>query len=98
MAEAWGLGAQAIRDAVQRGDLFEVWVNESPFVPSVLIPLGFELASKLCRSLKIRTASGKLVFLLRPHGGLGGRTVVQAVQSNTPLCRIEELADAWARS
>jgi len=46
LADAWGLGAQAISEAVQRGDLFEVWVNESPFFPSVLIPLGFELVGR----------------------------------------------------
>ena len=98
LAKAWGLAAQAIQNAVQRGDLFEVWVKESPYFPSVLIPLGFEQASRLCRSLKIQTAAGRLVFLLRPLGGLGGKTVVQSLQSNTPLCRIKELADAWARN
>jgi hypothetical protein len=95
LAQAWGLGAKALEAAIQRGDLFEVWVNESPYVPAVLIPLGVELASKLCKALKIQPASEKLIFLLRPHGGLGGKTVVQALQSGARLSRIEELADAW---
>ena len=98
LAEAWGLGAQAVQNAVQLGDLFEIWVNKSTYFPAVLVPLGFEQASELCRSLKIETASGKLVFLLRTHGGLSGRTVVEALQSGTSLSRIEELADDWART
>ncbi|MDO9316168.1 MAG: hypothetical protein Q7T97_16665 [Burkholderiaceae bacterium] len=96
LAQAWGLGAQALETAIQRGDIFEVWVNESPYVPAVLIPLGVQLASKLCKALKIQPGSEKLIFLLRPHGGLGGKTVVQALQSGARLSRIEELADAWA--
>jgi hypothetical protein len=96
LAEAWGLMPQALETAVQRGDLFEVWVNNSPYLLAVLLPLGAELASKLCQALKFQPTAGKLIFLLRPHGGLGGKTVVQALQSGARLSRIEELADAWA--
>lgn len=42
------------------------------------------------------TASAKLVFLMREHGGLNGQTVVQALKSGTPMGRIEELACADA--
>lgn len=36
----------------------------------------------------------KLVFLMRAHGGLGGKTVAQALESGTPMSRIEQLAVA----
>ncbi len=97
LAQAWGLGMPAMEAAVKRGDLFEVWVDNEPYFPAALIPLGIEQASRLCRALGIQTASGKLIFLLRPHVGLGGKTVVQSLQSGTPLSRIKELADAWTR-
>ncbi len=96
LAQAWGLGAQALEAAIQLGELFEVWVDGSRYLPAVLLPLGVELASKLCKTLKILTASEKLIFLLRPHGGLGGKTVVQALQSGARPSRIEELAQACA--
>jgi hypothetical protein len=97
LAEAWRIGTEATEAAVERGDLFEVWVNKSRYIPAALIPLGLEQAARLCHALKGQPASEKLIFLLRPHGGLGGQTVVQALQTGTPLSRIDELAAALAR-
>jgi hypothetical protein len=95
-ARAWGLELRDIEALVQRGDLFEVWVNESPHIPVELIALGREQAAEICHFLEGQSASSKLVFLKRPHGGLGGKTVVEALRSGTPLDRICQLAQASA--
>ena len=83
-----------MRAAVQRGDLFEVWVNEASYFAFALIALGVEAAAKVCQAIDGTEASVKLVFLMRAHGGLGGKTVAQALESGTPMSRIEQLAVA----
>lgn len=94
LANAWGEGLQAIQAAVRRGDLFEVWVNEAPYFAAACVDLGIEQTAKICQALGQQKPSTKLIFLKRAHGGLGGKTVVQALQSGTPMGDIEALAEA----
>lgn len=94
LAKAWGQGLQTIQAAVRCGDLFEVWVNEVPYVAAICVDLGIEQTAKICQALGREKPSTKLMFLKRAHGGLGGKTVVQALQSGIPMSDIEELAAA----
>lgn len=94
LATAWGQDLQTLQAAVRRGDLFEVWVNEAPYFASVCIGLGIERTAKVCQALGGQKASAKLIFLMRAHGGLGGKTIVQALESGTLMSRIEHLAGA----
>lgn len=94
LAKAWDQDLETLRTAVQRGDLFEVWVNEAPYFASALIALGVEAAAKVCQALDGNEASAKLLFLRRAHGSLGGKTVGQALETGTPMSRIEQLAGA----
>ncbi len=96
LAQAWGQDVQTVQAAVQRGDLFEVWVDKTPYFASALLGLNSAEAVKLCHALGGMTASEKLMFLMREHGGLGGQTVVQALKLGTSMGRIEELASANA--
>jgi hypothetical protein len=83
-----------LQAAVQRGDLFEVWVEKTPYCAVVFVVLGVEATAKVCQALGGLTASAKLVFLMRGHGELNGQTVLQALKSGTRMDRIEELASA----
>ncbi len=82
LAMAWGQDLQALQAAVQRGDLFEVWVNEAPYFAAVFVALGIEQTAKVCQALGVQKASVKLMLLMRAHGGLGGKTV--AWRANLP--------------
>lgn len=94
LASAWDQDLQTVQARVQRGELFEVWVDKAPYCASVFVDLGAETTAKMCLALDGLTASAKLVFLMRWHGGLKGQTVLQALRSGTPMSRIEELASA----
>ena len=95
LAEQWGLGAHQVEAAVQRGDVFQVWVNGSPFFPWALIRLGPEQAAQVCQALEGNTASSKLLFIRRKHGALGDKTVVEALSLGLPLSLVCELAEEW---
>ena len=97
LAKQWNLGALEVEAAVQRGDVFQVWVNDSPFFPSALIPLGLEQATQVCKALDGTAASSKLIFMQRKHGRLGDRTVVEALSSGFQLSLVCELAGEWKR-
>lgn len=94
LAKAWGQDLQAVQAAVQRGELFEVWVDEAPYCPAAFVALGIEATAMVCQTLSGLTASAKLVFLMRGHDALNGQTVLQALKSGTRMDRIEELASA----
>ena len=94
LATAWGRDLDTLETAVQRGDLFEVWVNGAPYFASAVVGLGQEQTTMVCRAIAGLSATEKLMFLMRAHGGLGGQTVVQALASGTSFRRIEELAAA----
>ena len=98
LAHAWQMSAQDIEAAVQRGDLFEVRVDDLPYVSSELIALGTHRSFEICRALGDQSASSKLIFLLRPHAGLGGKTVAEALRTGTPLDRVLLLAQAAAHT
>ena len=94
LATAWGRDLDTLETAVQVGDLFEVWVDGAPYVASAVVGLGQEQTTVVCRAIAGLSATEKLMFLMRAHGGLGGQTVVQALASGTSFRRIEELAAA----
>jgi len=95
LAHAWQVGSDDIEVAVQRGDLFEVWVDESAYFPIELLALGVANSFRICRLLYGQAASSKLMFLQRPHDGLGGMAVVEALRTGTPFERILLLAQAY---
>lgn len=94
LAKAWGQDLQTVQAAVQRGEIFEIWVGNAPYFASCFTDMGIDATGKVCQALGRLTASEKLIFLMREHGGLNGQTVFQALASGTPICRIEQLASA----
>lgn len=98
LARAWQMQTDDFKAAVERGDLFEVWVGDAPYFPSELFALGSSHSFEICRNLGNESPSSKLVFLLREHVQLGGKTVLEAMETGTPLKRILQLAHSWARA
>jgi hypothetical protein len=51
----------------------------------------------ICRALGGLGASEKLMFWLRDHGALSGKSVAAALEAGLALAHVERLAAAWAR-
>lgn len=96
LTRGWQMQTDDIKAAVERRDLFEVWVGDVPYFPSELFALGSSHSFEICRKLDNQSPSSKLSFLLRKHGCLGDKTVVKAMQTGASLEQILLLAEDWA--
>lgn len=97
LAQAWGLTRQALAPAADRGEIFAVKVGNRLYYPQSFLVLEREAVAKVCRALVDLGSSEKLLFWLRPHGALAGKSVAAALDSGVPVAKVERLAAAWAR-
>ena len=94
-AAARGVASEALV-ALQAGDqLFSLTIEGEVWWPAELLKLSAADASALCSALDGADESSKLVFVMRTHGALGGRTVTEAV-ANGQLADVLRLARTWA--
>ena len=96
LAQAWGVTRQALAPACARGDLFAVKVNNRLYYASAFLTLDRESVATVCRALGAIGASEKLIFWLREHGALAGKSVAAALDSGESVAKVEHLARAWA--
>jgi hypothetical protein len=97
LAQAWGLTRQALAPAADRGEVFAVKVGNRLYYPHAFLGMDREAVAAICRSLGDLGASEKLMFWLREHGTLAGRSVAAALEVGTAMAKVERLAAAWAR-
>jgi hypothetical protein len=97
LAQAWGLTRQALAPAADRGEVFAVKVGNRLYYPQAFLGMDREAVAAICRALGDLGASEKLMFWLREHGALSGRSVAAASEAGTGLAKVERLAAAWAR-
>lgn len=97
LARAWGLTRQALAPAVDRGEIFAVKIGNRLYYPQAFLSLDRGTVAAICRALGDLDASEKLMFWLRDHGTLAGRSVAIAIESGVPVSEVERLAAAWAR-
>ena len=97
LAQAWGLTRQALSPAAERGEVFAVKVGNRLYYPQAFLAMERETVAVICRALGDLGASEKLMFWLREHGALAGRTVAASLDAGTDLAKVERLAAAWAR-
>lgn len=97
LAQAWGLTRQALAPAAERGEVFAVKVGNRLYYPQSFLGMDRESVATVCRALGELGSSEKLVFWLRDHGALAGKSVVAALEAGVPLAKVERLAAAWAR-
>jgi hypothetical protein len=97
LAHAWGLTRQALTPAADRGEVFAVKVGNRLYYPQAFLGMDRETVAAICRALGELGASEKLMFWLRDHGALGGRSVAAAMEGGVGVAKVERLAAAWAR-
>jgi len=97
LAQAWGLTRQALAPAADRGEIFAVKVGNRLYYPQAFLGMDRETVATICRALGDLGASEKLMFWLRDHGTLAGKSVAVALESGIPVSKLQRLAAAWAR-
>lgn len=97
LARAWGLTRQALAPAADRGEVFAVKVGNRLYYPQAFLAMDREAVAAICHALGDLGASEKLMFWLREHGALAGKSVAAALEAGTALARVQRLAAAWAR-
>ncbi|MDE2466903.1 MAG: hypothetical protein KGO02_24785 [Alphaproteobacteria bacterium] len=99
LAESWGLTPQALGPAARRGEVFALVIKRQRFYPCEFLYLDRGVVAAISKALGHLSASQKLVFFKRPHGALGGRTLLQTLTSAdevSGLASVARLATAWA--
>ena len=83
--------------AADRGEVFAVKVGNRLYYPQAFLGMDRETVASVCRALGDLSSSEKLMFWLRDHGALAGKSVAVALESGSPVSKVERLAAAWAR-
>jgi len=91
-----GVPVTALPEAEARHELFSLTVDGRTLYPAELLKLEPEVATVVCYALGDLDGASKLVFLLRGHGALSGKTVADAV-SQGRLDQVIALAQAFSR-
>ena len=94
LARAWGLTRQALAPAAERGELFAVKVGNRLYYPKSFLDMDREAVATVCRALGELGSSEKLMFWLRDHGALSGKSVAVALDSGIPLAKVQRLASS----
>jgi hypothetical protein len=97
LAQAWGLTRQALAPAADRGEVFAVKVGNRLYYPQAFLCMDRETVAAICRALGDLGASEKLMFWLRDHGALSGKSIAAALEAGLAVSKVERLAAAWAR-
>lgn len=97
LAQAWGLTRQALAPAADRGEVFSVKVGNRLYYPQAFLDMDRETVASICRALGDLGSSEKLMFWLRDHGALAGKSAAVALAAGVPVAKVERLAAAWAR-
>lgn len=99
LAGVWGLTPKALRLAADLGEVFAVVVKRQRYFPKEFLELNREEVGAVSKALGSLSPSEKLIFWKRPHGALGGKTVLQLLggkKDDAQLGRVTQLAQAWA--
>ncbi|MBE7416784.1 MAG: hypothetical protein HS128_03370 [Ideonella sp.] len=72
-------------------------VGNRLYYPQAFLGMDRETVATICRALGDLGAREKLMFWLRDHGTLAGKSVAVALESGVPVSKLQRLAAAWAR-
>ena len=93
-AAARGIPPPALPELEALGELFSLDIEGARWYPSELLKLSPDVADAVCRAMAGDEPARQLVFIMRKHGALAGRTVTEAVAQGL-LSDVLRLAHAW---
>jgi hypothetical protein len=94
---AWNVRRQTVDAARERGEIFSVWVKGKHWYPSEALKLERSALKMINQALGDADPSSKLLFLLREHGALRGKTPADAVGYGM-LDDVLRLASEWIKT
>ena len=94
-AAKWGMTPQGLQKAAARGELTAMKVSNRTYYPAVLCELPRPFASRLGQALRSLSPAQQLIFLLRRHGALDGKSI-NYLTTSAEQARALELAQSWA--
>ena len=97
LAQAWGIPQEALATATASSEVVSMTIDGSEYFPKALLSLDRLTAGAICRALRQLQDTEKLMFWLRDHGALGGKSVAAALEAGMPTAKVTALAEAWAR-
>lgn len=97
LAPARGVRLETLAAAIASGEAVSIAIDGSEYFPKALLSLDCLTAGVICRALRQLQDIEKLLFWLRDHWALRGRSVAAALEAGTPTARVTALAKAWAR-
>ena len=97
LERAWGISQEMLTTATASGEAVSIAIDGSVYFPKALLSLDRSTAGAICCALRHLRDTEKLMFWLRDHGALGGRSVASALETGTPTAKVTALAGAWAR-
>lgn len=91
--EAWGIKRQSVDAARARNEIFSVYVRGQHWYPAEALKFDRASLARVMNALGEQAPTAKLLFLLRKHGALGGKTPAEAAQAGM-LTDVERVAEA----
>jgi len=79
LAEAWGCSRQALEQACERGELFNLKIGNRRYYPSSFLGLSAEDVGEVCALLQALEPTAKFIFWERKQGMLGGHSIAEAI-------------------
>jgi hypothetical protein len=95
LAKQWERSRQALDRACARGELFAVKVGKNRYYPAAFLQLDANAVKLVNLALKGDDSTAKFVFWTQSHGGLGARTIAEALHEGL-IERAIELAAGWS--
>lgn len=80
MGASWHRTRQALEQACERGELFNLKIANRRWYPAAFAALDAEQVKAVCQRLRALDPVSSFIFWERIHGSLGGKTITQAIQ------------------
>lgn len=95
LSQAWGTTPMALAQAAARGELCEVLVRGQWYYPAEFLQIASGEVATINSQIRTMDSSAQFVFWKRKHGGLGGKTVLEALSSDrSPIANVIAVAKA----
>ncbi len=97
LASAWGgRKRQALDRARQRHELVSLKISGKHYYPAAFLALSADSVSIICKLLLDVDPISQVIFWIRPHGAIGGKTLAEVLTAGASVASVTFLAKAHA--